>query len=188
MRLSPGADRSRATIKYGVITCALGSCGLLRDISRTTGSTRQLFPLARSDPCMLCCRQTRGAALGMGTEGFAVAWCGQVPAQPPCLELGGRGGCEVLALPAPRHGGGLQSRTNPSPCSLFSSHGPGSSRRTWARAQRPSGRASPADWELHGSTREVAFVRCLQGFCKMKGHGPACPGVWIKPHISPLGV
>lgn len=128
----------------------------------------------------------KGAALGMGTEGFAVVRC---PLSPRALSwVRGEG---VRCLPCQPHGmggGGLQSRSNPSPRSFFSSHGPGSSSRTWARAQRPSGRASPADWELHGFTREVAFVRCLQGFWKMKGHGPACPSVWIKPHISPLGV
>lgn len=57
----------------------------------------------------------KGAALGMGTERFAVAWCGQLPAQPLCLESSGRGGCEALALPAPQHSGSCKPEAIPGP-------------------------------------------------------------------------
>lgn len=128
----------------------------------------------------------KDAALGMGTEQFAVAWCGWPPAQPRCVEFSGRGGCEVLALTAPQHRGGANQKQS-QPLFPLSTHGPSSS-GMWAPAQIPSGRASPADWELRSLTREMAFIGCLWGFCKMKRHGPACPGIWIKPHISPLAV
>ena len=152
-------------------------------------SARQLFPLAHSDLCMLCCRHTRVQHWGWALNGLQWLGVASCPLSPCALSpVGGEGARRLPCQPHSTAGVANQKQSQ----ALFplSTHGPGSSSssRTWASAQRPSGRASPADGELHSLMREVAFTGCLWSFCKMKGHGPACPSTWIKPHISPLAI
>lgn len=94
-----------------------------------------------------------------------------LPAQPLCLGVDGEEGARCL-----------QSQRR---CPL-STHGPGSSSRMWAPAQRPSGRAPPADRQLYRLLREVAFRGGLWGCCRMQGHGAVCPRICPKPTFHPL--
>lgn len=82
----------------------------------------------------------KDAALGLGTEWFAVPWGGQLPAQPLCFEFSGRGGCEALALPAPQHSGGCKSEAIPAPV-------PSKYPQSWQQQQQDVGIGTKTIWK-----------------------------------------